>query len=142
VTKRRSGRACAPALAGISAALVAPLVLAGPAAPHEQALDRIDAVGPYVDACVVPALRQQGFGGRDVTMRFAFRRDGAIIGEPTVTYSSPPQTEPEQMRFIAAVRSALQACAPLPFSKRFGAVIAGKIFTFRYTLTTEKDRHP
>jgi hypothetical protein len=136
MTLRRPG--CAVA----SAWVLASFVVAGAPPSQAQVIDRIDAIAPYMDDCVVRALQGQGFEGRDLTLRFAFRRNGTIIGDPAITYSRPPRTEPEQMRFIAALRAALKRCAPLPFSNQLGAVIAGKIFTFRYTLTTEKDQSP
>jgi hypothetical protein len=106
-----------------------------------QVIDDVGAVGPYLDECVTRGLRGQGFAQRrDATLRLSFRRDGTIIGEPVITYSWPRQDEPEQERFIAALRGAFRSCAPLPFSKGLGAAIAGKIFTFRYTLTKEKDQ--
>jgi hypothetical protein len=86
-------------------------------------------------------LRTESFSGRrDVTLRLAFRRDGSIIGDPAVAYSMPRRGEPEQERFILLMSQAFRACAPLPFSTRLGAAIAGKIFTFRYTLTDAKDQ--
>jgi hypothetical protein len=84
-------------------------------------------------------LRTESFSGRrDVTLRLAFRRDGSIIGDPVVAYSMPRRAEQE--RFILLMSQAFRACAPLPFSTRLGAAIAGKIFTFRYTLTDAKDQ--
>ena len=73
-----------------------------------------------------------------MTLRVAFRRDGTVIGQPNVTYSMPQRGDPEQERFIAAIFKAITGCAPLPFSKPLGAAIAGRIFTFRYTLTRRK----
>ena len=123
-----------------AAAFVAALALAGaPAAA--QTLDDIGAVAPFIDLCVTRQLRSEGFAGRhDVTLRLAFRRDGSIIGEPNVTYSRPPRGELEQERFIALMIRSFRVCAPLPFSKGLGGAIAGKIFTFRYTLTDAKDQ--
>jgi hypothetical protein len=106
-----------------------------------QTIDRIDAIGAVLDLCVTRALKGQGFTKRrDVTLRLSFRRDGTIISAPMVTYSSPRRDESEQARFIDAVGGAFRACTPLPFSKELGGAIAGKIFTFRYTLTDAKDQ--
>jgi hypothetical protein len=115
--------------------------LASASGASAQVIDSIDAVGPFLDLCVTRQLRLQGFSlPRDVTLRLSFRRDGAIIGEPVVTYSRPTRGEPEQERFIALMTAAFKGCAPLPFSSAFGGAIAGRPFTFRYTLTNAKDQ--
>jgi hypothetical protein len=122
-----------------AAALLAGMLAASGA--FAQVIDSLDAVGPYLDLCVTRELRAQGFGlPRDVTLRLSFRRDGAIIGQPMVTYSRPTRGEPEQERFIGLMTAAFKSCTPLPFSNALGAAIAGKIFTFRYTLTNAKDQ--
>jgi len=106
-----------------------------------QTIDDIGAIGPFIDGCIVRAVRLVDFPERhDVTLRLAFRRDGSLIGRPAVTYSRPPRGKPEQERFIGELMSAFAACAPLPFSKGLGGAIAGRIFTFRYTLTDQKDQ--
>jgi hypothetical protein len=121
--------------------LAAAVLAACPASA--QPIDEQNAIGTHLDGCVLEALKGQGFTSpRDVTLRLAFRRDGSIIGQPFVSYSGPRRDDPEQARFIAAVRGAFAACAPLPFSKRLGGAIAGKIFSFRYTLSNTKDQDP
>jgi hypothetical protein len=123
-----------------SAPLVCSAILCG-SPVTAQTIDDLGSVAPYVDSCVMRGLRTESFSGRrDVTLRLAFRRDGSIIGDPVVAYSMPRRGEPEQERFILLMSQAFRACAPLPFSTRLGAAIAGKIFTFRYTLTDAKDQ--
>jgi hypothetical protein len=106
-----------------------------------QVIDHLDAVAPWLDLCVTRKLSGQGFSlPRDVTLRLSFRRDGSIIAEPAVTYSRPMRGDPEQERFIGLMTAAFKSCAPLPFSSALGGAIAGKPFTFRYTLTNAKDQ--
>ena len=122
----------------IAGGSVSALLLPGKA--EAQALETLDAIGPYLDICVVRRMKGAGFSPeRDVTLQLSFRSDGTIIGVPRATYSRPSRDEPEQARFIDAVRRAFADCAPLPFSKPLGASIAGRIFTFRYTLESNKD---
>jgi hypothetical protein len=123
-----------------SAAIIAAGVLAAGMQAHAQVIDRLDAVGPFLDACVTRRLTGKGFSGRrEFTLRMSFRRDGAMIGEHVMSYSQPRSDDPEQKRLLDVMKSAFRECMPLPFSKRLGEAIAGKIFTFRYTLTTNKD---
>ncbi len=122
-------------------ALLAVLAAASSSPARAQVVDDLSSVAPVLDACVTRALRGQAFAPRrDATVRVAFRRDGTIIGQPSVSYSLPRRGEPEQERFITAIVSAITGCTPLPFSKGLGAAIAGKIFIFRYTLTDTKDQ--
>ncbi len=119
-------------------ALVAAFLASGASA---QTMDSIDAIAPFLDLCVTRKLSGQGLSPpRDVTLRLSFRSDGTIIGEPVVSYSRPTRGEPEQERFIALTTAAFRSCAPLPFSTTLGAAIAGRVFTFRYTLRNAKDQ--
>ncbi len=122
-------------------ALVVVLAPASSPVASAQTIDDLGSVAPVLDLCVTRALRGQDFRPRrDATVRLSFRRDGSIIGRPVVSYSEPQRGEPEQERFIGALVSAIEGCAPLPFSNGLGGAIAGKIFTFRYTLTDAKDQ--
>ena len=126
------------ALAIIAGCAAGALLLSGKA--EAQALETLDAIGPYLDICVVRRMKGAGFSPeRDVTLQLSFRRDGTIIGAPRATYSRPMMEDPDQARFITAVRQAFADCTPLPFSKPLGASIAGRIFTFRYTLESHTD---
>jgi hypothetical protein len=62
-----------------------------------------------------------------VTLRLAFTRDGAILGEPrfTFTTSAPPDVKAAYQR--AAV-DMLNRCTPLPITKELGGAIAGRPF--------------
>jgi hypothetical protein len=123
-----------------TAAVVAAGFFAVESRAQAPVIDRLDAVGAYLDDCVTRRLTGQGFAGRrEFTLRMSFRRDGSMIGEPVMTYSQPRSDDPEQKRLLDVMTSAFRECMPLPFSKRLGEAIAGKIFTFRYTLTTNKD---
>jgi hypothetical protein len=126
------------ALAAIIAGAATALLPSGRV--EAQTLETLDVIGPYLDICVIRRMKGAAFApGREVTLRLSFRSDGTIIGVPRATYSRPSRDEPEQARLIAAVQQAFVDCTPLPFSKPLGASIAGRIFTFRYTLESNKD---
>ncbi len=127
----RRGAAIATLAAGLSA----------PAAAHAQVIDRLDAIGPVLSACV--ERRTEGAlpaGRREVTFSVTFRRDGSIIGVPRRTHAFPGADAPEQADFIAAVANAIIACAPLPFSKELGEATAGRNFRFRYVVAPRQDK--
>lgn len=107
-----------------------------------QVIDDIAAIGPYVDRCVTTRLgRSDLAGGRDATFRLSFRRDGSIIGDLRVVYSFPQRGDLRQEEFLRAALEGFRGCAPLPFSRRLGEAIAGRIFTFRYTFQDPRDPH-
>jgi hypothetical protein len=124
--------------------LTIPALAVGFAAPTgaaAQVIDRLDAIGPVLSACVERST--QGalpHGRREVTFSVAFRSDGSIIGVPRRTHAFPAADAPEQADFIAAVANAIIACAPLPFSKQLGEATAGRNFRFRYVVAPRQDR--
>ena len=55
-----------------------------------------------------------------------------MIAPPFVTYATPgTKTETKQV-YRHAINASLERCAPLPFSKAFGAAIAGRPISIRY----------
>jgi hypothetical protein len=97
------------------------------AVPKTGRIDRIREVFPAVRTCwTLP----EADGRAELTLRLSFRRDGAIIGQPRVTYSAGEREA--RSRLARSVREALERCAPLPFTRAFGAAVAGRPFTFRF----------
>lgn len=100
-------------------------------------LDKIRDIGPYLTECwhapaaaaAPPATVPQ------ITLRTGFRRDGALIGPPRMTFSNPPLTVGGQQDFIAAAILAFRRCTPLPLTPGFGNAIAGVPFAIRFTST-------
>jgi hypothetical protein len=92
----------------------------------EGAVGRIRDIYPALRACWEPPG-----GGGETTVRFAFRRDGRILGESRVTWAAPgPERERERLR--RSIVDALRACAPLAFSPSFGQAIAGRPVAIRF----------
>ena len=63
----------------------------------------------------------------EVTVRLAFSRTGAVIGEPRVAYIRAPAQAGLHEKTAASVLAAIRACTPLPFTASLGAAIAGRI---------------
>ena len=96
-------------------------------------IDRIREVFQAVQACWQPP--RGGPTGEETTLRLAFRRNGAVLGEPRVTYYKAGSASGGRAGFVRAVRDAFERCTPLPFTPAFGAAIAGRPFTFRFSDT-------
>jgi hypothetical protein len=108
-------------------------IVATPTSISAQQIDDIRTIGVYLGSCVEKKLAGRRFGmRREVTFGFALRRDGSMIGDPQRRFSAPPADQKPQQEFIAAVKTALVACTPLPLSPALGGAIAGRRHFHRY----------
>ncbi|MCA6113973.1 hypothetical protein J6524_03395 [Bradyrhizobium sp. WSM 1738] len=69
----------------------------------------------------------------DITVIVSFNREGAILGQPRITYESANAGENDRVAYRIAVMETLQRCTPLPFTEGLGGAVAGRPFavTFR-----------
>ena len=69
----------------------------------------------------------------DITVIVSFNREGAILGQPRITYESANAGDNDRLAYRIAVMETLQRCAPLPFTEGLGGAVAGRPFavTFR-----------
>jgi len=69
----------------------------------------------------------------DITVIVSFNREGAILGQPRITYESGNAGDNDRIAYRIAVMETLQRCAPLPFTEGLGGAVAGRPFavTFR-----------
>jgi len=111
----------------------AALLWLAPAA-HAQAepLDTIKEVFAKLYSCwrPPPASRANPI---DITVIVSFNREGAILGQPRITYESANAGDNDRIAYRIAVMETLQRCAPLPFTEGLGGAVAGRPFavTFR-----------
>ena len=77
-----------------------------------------------------PASRAQPI---DITVIVSFNREGAILGQPRITYESANASDDDRLAYRIAVMETLQRCSPLPFTEGLGGAVAGRPFavTFR-----------
>jgi len=97
-----------------------------------QQLDTIKDVYAKLYSCwrPVPASRANPI---DITVIVSFNREGAILGQPKITYESPNAGDNDRIAYRIAVMETLQRCTPLPFTEGLGGAVAGRPFavTFR-----------
>ena len=69
----------------------------------------------------------------DITVIVSFNREGAILGQPRITYESANAGDNDRIAYRIAVMETLQRCTPLPFTEGLGGAVAGRPFavTFR-----------
>ncbi len=109
-------------------------------AVDEQPLDSIRAMYAALRACWVPPPKDSARHGMEYTIRFAFKRDGAIVAPPRVTYASHDAPGEVRDRYRDAVNAALARCTPLHFSDGMGEAVAGRPIAIRFVddRSTEK----
>ena len=85
-------------------------------------------VGRAIEACWRPP-----HAGDQVTVRVSFRRDGSVFGTPFVTFKKALAAGPTAgAELTTSIEQAVARCAPLPFTRRFGAAVAGQVFLIRF----------
>lgn len=101
-----------------------------PDAPAVERVDTLQDIFRALSACWRPAgLRATG---QELTLLFAFKRNGEILGRPKITYYKPGGQEDDRETFTRSIREAFARCSPMPFTDRLGAAVAGRLFTLRF----------
>jgi hypothetical protein len=99
---------------------------------NESAIRTIRAMFAALQACWIPPPKDKARHGMQYTVRFAFKRDGSLLGPPRRTYSS--HDAPAEVRNIYgdAADAAIKRCTPLHFSDRMGEAITGRPIAIRF----------
>jgi hypothetical protein len=61
-----------------------------------------------------------------VTVGITLKRDGTMLGRPTITYSKLIGDADTQKGFVATALAALAACTPVAITDALGGAIAGR----------------
>ena len=104
----------------------------------------VDTIGDLfaaLRACWLPPDPDGARPGMQMSVRFAFRRTGEIIGEPRVTYTTPGVDADTRKTYRRAIDQALARCTPVPFSKGMGGAIAGRPIAIRYVDNRKPGEH-
>ncbi len=67
-----------------------------------------------------------------MSVKFSFKRDGDLIGQPRLTYFTPGASEQTRDVYLGAINTSLGKCAPLSLTKGLGGAIAGRPIMIRY----------
>ena len=97
-----------------------------------QQLDTIKDVYAKLHSCWQPPPASRA-NPMDITVIVSFNREGAILGQPKITYESEHAGDNDRIQYRIAVMETLQRCTPLPFTEGLGGAVAGRPFavTFR-----------
>jgi len=97
-------------------------------APPAKLVNRLDEIGPLLSRCLQLPPSDLSRPGMRVTLRLAFTRDGAILGEPRFTFTTPGVAAEIRAAYQRALVDMLNRCTPLPITKELGGAIAGRPF--------------
>ena len=104
---------------------------AQPARVKSALINRQDEIAAQFNSCwLVPGSQS----GKSImaTARMSFRADGALLGQPLITYVNAPAGSAMRADIAASVKAALAACTPLPFTAALGSAIAGRMIVIRF----------
>jgi len=115
-------------LAAVLLSLAATPAGAQDAAPANTLHD----LGARLEACLKAGhSRDDLANGSEVTVLFALKRDGSLLGRPRITHSNLIGGLDDQELFLAAVISAIDGCLPLAITPGLGGAIAGRPIALR-----------
>jgi hypothetical protein len=98
----------------------------------DHQIDNIGDLFAALRACWLAPDRDDAHDDLQMSIRFAFKRTGEIVGEPRVTYTTPGLADDTRKVFRRAITEALDRCTPMPFSTGMGGAIAGRPIAIRY----------
>jgi hypothetical protein len=102
--------------------------------------NRLDEIGPLLSRCLPMPDYDVARPGMQITVRLAFTRDGAILGEPRFTFTTPGVSPEVRAAYQRAVVDMLNRCTPLPITKELGNAIAGRPFVIPIVETCKEEK--
>jgi hypothetical protein len=98
-----------------------------PAVAQPQQLNTLKDVFAKLHSCWEPPPASRA-NPMDITVIVSFNREGAILGQPRITYESEQASDNDRLAYRIAVMETLQRCTPLPFTEGLGGAVAGRPF--------------
>ena len=98
----------------------------------DHGLDTIGDLFAALRSCWSPPAADDARAGMQMSVLFSFKRSGEMIAAPRVTYATPGASADLRDRYLKAIETSLQGCAPLPFTAGLGGAIAGRPIMIRY----------
>jgi hypothetical protein len=95
-------------------------------------LDTIGDLFAELRSCWSPPPVEAAQQGMQMTVRFSFKRDGAIIAAPRLTFATVGASADIRDAYLKAINASLDACTPLKFTGSLGGALAGRPIAIRY----------
>ena len=116
----------------VAVAVAATCGFAVPAGAQAPAINTLSQLFARLGACWVPPPPSAGDPGIEITVVVSFRRDGSLLGKPSIAYETPTVTDANRTRYEIALAQALQRCTPMPFTDELGGAVAGRPLRIRF----------
>jgi hypothetical protein len=95
-------------------------------------LDTIGDLFAELRSCWTPPPADAARADMQMTVRFSFKRSGAMIGAPRLTFATEGASADIRATYLKAINSSLDACLPLKFTDGLGGALAGRPIAIRY----------
>src|SRR5580765_4335450 len=105
------------------------------AAKYQKPDHDLDSIGDLFAAlrsCWTPPPADSAREGMQMSVLFSFKRSGAMIAAPRMTYATAGVSADTRATYLKAINASLDACEPLKFSDGLGGAIAGRPIAIRY----------
>jgi len=103
-------------------------------------LDTIGDLFAELRSCWSPPPADSAAEGMQMTVRFSFKRDGAIIAAPRLTFATVGASADTRATYLKAINASLDACVPLKFTHSLGGALAGRPIAIRYVDNRELEK--
>jgi hypothetical protein len=125
-------RRLAPGIWAATALAAAGLSVASPAGAEAPVVNTLAQLFARLGACWKPPPPRIGDDGLQITVVLSFRRDGSLLGKPSIAYETHAATDEDRTRYETALARTLQRCTPMPFTDAMGAAVAGRPLRIRF----------
>lgn len=104
-----------------------------PAAAEGPPANTLKEIFGRLGACWLPPPPRPGEDpGMQITVVLSFRRDGSLMGKPSIAYESHEVSDEDRARYETALATTLQRCTPMPFTEELGNAVAGRPLRIRF----------
>ena len=95
-------------------------------------LNTIDDLFAALRACWTPPPEQEARENMQMSVRFSFKRSGALFALPQLTFATAGVTAGTRQTYRDAIAASLRACTPFSFTDGLGGAMAGRPILVRY----------
>jgi len=95
-------------------------------------LDTLGDLFAMLRSCWSPPVQDSARAGMQMSVMFSFKRSGAMIAAPRMTFASKDATADLRQNYLKAIDGSLNGCLPLHFTRGLAGAIAGRPIMIRY----------
>jgi hypothetical protein len=83
-------------------------------------------------SCWSPPPAEEARAGMQMSVRFSFKKSGALIGPPRITFATAGVPADTRTTYFKAINDSIDACLPMKFTDGLGGALAGRPIMIRY----------